>query len=161
MTKIQNIARGPRGIRTKDGALIMLDAGDIRDDLDISKDEIRDARDAGWFAFDGDVIEAADLVTSEPDTPEMAALRQRADTAEAALVVANARIEELEAQLAGSPDEPDADLIRAAVDGLDPANDDHWTKAGLPDVKAVEAALGADVTRAQIEAAAPGVVRKV
>lgn len=53
------------------------------------------------------------------------------------------------------PSAPDPELIKAAVDGLDPANDDHWTSAGLPAVDAVKEALGADVTRAQIEAAAP------
>lgn len=59
------------------------------------------------------------------------------------------------ADLKKAPEEPDADLIKAAVEGLDPKNDEHWTKAGLPEVKAVEAALGAQVTRAQIEAAVP------
>ena len=52
-------------------------------------------------------------------------------------------------------DAPDAELIKAAIEGLDPKNDKHWTKAGLPEVDAVKAALGADVTRAQIDAAAP------
>lgn len=54
---------------------------------------------------------------------------------------------------------PDAELIKVAVDGLDHANDEHWTKGGLPSVEAVIAALGADVTRAEIEAAAPAAVR--
>lgn len=55
--------------------------------------------------------------------------------------------------------EPDADLIRAAVEGLDAKDDAHWTAAGLPDVGAVSEAMGAKVTRAQIEAAAPDAKR--
>ena len=56
-------------------------------------------------------------------------------------------------------DKPDAELLRAAVEGLDATNDDHWTAAGLPDVSAVSEAMGVKVTRAQIEAAAPDVKR--
>lgn len=48
-----------------------------------------------------------------------------------------------------------ADVIKA----LDGKNDEHWTDAGLPAVDAVKAAFGSDVTRAQIEKAAPGFVR--
>lgn len=41
--------------------------------------------------------------------------------------------------------------IAAAVNSLDDANDAHWTKAGLPDMKAVEAAFGDSTpTRAEV-----------
>jgi hypothetical protein len=63
---------------------------------------------------------------------------------------------------ASDADASDADhaaLLKAAIDGLDPTNDDHWTRAGLPSVEAVETALGASVNRAQIEATAPGFTR--
>ena len=60
---------------------------------------------------------------------------------------------------AKADDKPDADLIRAAVEGLDGKDDAHWTAAGLPDVSAVSDAMGAKVTRAQIEAAAPDAKR--
>lgn len=52
-------------------------------------------------------------------------------------------------------DAPSAEDIKAAIALLDNSNDDHWTKAGLPEVEAVKEALGADVTRKQIEEAAP------
>jgi len=52
--------------------------------------------------------------------------------------------------------EDDGDVdIAAALDLLDPANDDHWTNAGLPAVDAVSDITGANVTRAQIKAARP------
>lgn len=47
-----------------------------------------------------------------------------------------------------------------AVMKLDPENDEHWTKIGKPAMNAVEGFYGsADITRADIEAAAPGYVR--
>ncbi len=81
---------------------------------------------------------------------DLKALSDRAEAAEK-------RVAELEAEAAARG--PDPDLIRAAIDGLDPKNDEHWTKAGLPEVAAVKEALGADVNRAQIEAAAPDAKR--
>lgn len=81
---------------------------------------------------------------------DLKALTERAESAEK-------RVAELEAEAAARG--PDPDLIRAAIDGLDPKNDEHWTKAGLPEVAAVKEALGADVNRAQIEAAVPDAKR--
>lgn len=43
--------------------------------------------------------------------------------------------------------------IRAAVASLDSENTEHFTQAGKPRVAAVVAALGAEVTGKQIEAA--------
>ena len=83
-------------------------------------------------------------------TEALKAAMERAEAAEK-------RVTELEAEAAARG--PDPDLIRAAIEGLDPKNDAHWTKAGLPEVAAVKEALGADVNRAQIEAAAPDAKR--
>lgn len=48
-----------------------------------------------------------------------------------------------------------------AVMKLDPENDEHWTKIGKPAMSAVEGFYGsADITRADIEAAAPGYTRE-
>jgi hypothetical protein len=49
--------------------------------------------------------------------------------------------------------------IRAAIDSLDPYNDDHWTKQDLPQLDALAELLDVKVSRAQVEAAAPGKVR--
>lgn len=49
--------------------------------------------------------------------------------------------------------------LKAAIELLDPANDSHWTSAGLPSVEAVSEIAGDKVTRAQIEEAAPGFQR--
>lgn len=53
-----------------------------------------------------------------------------------------------------------ADTIKSAVELLDPANDEHWTAAGLPSVDAVTGLVGQKVTRAEIEAAAPAFDRE-
>jgi hypothetical protein len=51
--------------------------------------------------------------------------------------------------------------ILAAVNKLDPENDDHWTQAGLPKLSAVEEAYGkAGVTRKDIIAVAAGFTRE-
>jgi hypothetical protein len=50
--------------------------------------------------------------------------------------------------------------LRMALLGLDPSVDAHWTPSGKPSLKAIEAAFGKPVTRAQIETALPGLTRK-
>lgn len=52
-----------------------------------------------------------------------------------------------------------AQAIADALETLDPENDTHWTAKGLPVVEAVEEILGFDVTRKEIEAAAPEFTR--
>jgi hypothetical protein len=59
-----------------------------------------------------------------------------------------------------SPAEPaSADDITSAIALLDPANDDHWTAAGVPAVDAVAELAGKPVTRAAITKAAPDAKR--
>ncbi|MCP4900884.1 MAG: hypothetical protein GY906_28285 [bacterium] len=50
--------------------------------------------------------------------------------------------------------------IREALTQLDMMNDEHWTRTGLPAVKAVEELLGEPVKRVEIEEATPGLVRE-
>lgn len=45
--------------------------------------------------------------------------------------------------------------LNAALAQLDPANDDHWTNAGLPLLKAVEGFMGEDVTREYLQEHGP------
>jgi len=46
--------------------------------------------------------------------------------------------------------------LMASLSQLDPKNSEHWTDAGLPAVEAVKDIYGSAVTRAQLEAVAPG-----
>ena len=56
---------------------------------------------------------------------------------------------------------PDKTTILEALERLDPKNDDHWTAAGLPSMLIVRSLSGnPEVTRAQIEAVAPGMNRE-
>lgn len=56
--------------------------------------------------------------------------------------------------------EPDSKLIES-IKKLDPTNNDHWTKIGLPAMEAVEAFYGSpDIKRADVEAAIPGYDRE-
>lgn len=51
--------------------------------------------------------------------------------------------------------------LQKAVMDLDPADDSHWTKEGKPAITAVEKLYGsAGITRADVEAVAPGFKRK-
>ncbi|MGI0119692.1 hypothetical protein [Zooshikella sp. RANM57] len=56
---------------------------------------------------------------------------------------------------------PLSEKIVKALSQLDHNNDSHWTNAGLPNVKAVEEILGQDVTRSDINEAAPEFKREV
>lgn len=59
------------------------------------------------------------------------------------------------------PDPVLNEKLMEAIKKLSPENDDHWTQAGWPDMKALEIFYGAsDITRAQVTAAAPGYNRK-
>jgi hypothetical protein len=49
--------------------------------------------------------------------------------------------------------------IRQALAALDPADQQDWTEQGRPSMKAICSLVGADVTRRQVEAAAPGFTR--
>jgi hypothetical protein len=52
------------------------------------------------------------------------------------------------------------EAIREGLSKLDPANDAHWTENGAPAMKAVEEAVGAQVTRKEVTAAAPEFTRE-
>lgn len=51
--------------------------------------------------------------------------------------------------------------LAESIGQLDPNDDDHWTKAGLPAIAAVETIFGKDISREDIEAAAPGFNRSI
>lgn len=141
MKKLTNYAPGPRGIVLKEGDTVWIAPGETAE------------------------VDMANVVKPLPDlgTQPAASDDDRVSALEARVAELEGENADLRAQLAaaGSSDggKDDADLIRAAVEGLDGGNDDHWTAAGLPDVAAVSEAMGVKVSRAQIEAAAPDAKR--
>lgn len=146
MKTFTNHTPGARGINLKGGATHWLEPGQS---VDLDPKEIVGAvPDLGKAPTAG---ESADNPT------EVAELRSALDAITRERDDLKTEVAELRKEAAASG--PDPELIKAAVDGLNPKNDDHWTQAGLPEVAAVKAALGADVTRAQIEAAAPDAKR--
>jgi tetrahydromethanopterin S-methyltransferase subunit B len=89
-----------------------------------------------------------------------------ADQLDAANTALNEQVTELQQQVSDLTDQLDAAntalkpyLVKDAVAGLDGTNDAHWTKGGLPATEAVSAVVGSDVSRADIEAAAPDAKR--
>ena len=97
MTKITNVSAGPRGIHTEDG-MVVLAPGESRDDLKLSKAELKSADEGDWFHV-GDLpkakadaaadtkalqaaLKAADDATKAAQA-ERDAEKARADTAEA------------------------------------------------------------------------------
>lgn len=51
-------------------------------------------------------------------------------------------------------------ILRGIIDKLDHADDTHWTKGGLPDLKIMEERFGKYVHRSDAEGVAPGYRRK-
>lgn len=60
MTNVKNISTGPRGIRTTDRGLVMLEAGESAD-LDLAKGEDNEE----WFSFDAGEKGLADHTVAE------------------------------------------------------------------------------------------------
>ncbi len=55
---------------------------------------------------------------------------------------------------AATDEEPSREqAIEDAINNLEVGHEDHWTKAGKPEVKALEAALGFDISAAERDAA--------
>lgn len=106
------------------------------------------------------LTDAEALAAMEAD----AARREAEEAAAAAQLQADAAAEAARLAAAGAgKGDPLAEVntkLKKAVAKLDPANDDHWTREGLPAMKAVEAFYGsADITRADVEAVAKGLHR--
>ncbi|MEH3121179.1 MAG: hypothetical protein PGN16_04230 [Sphingomonas phyllosphaerae] len=145
MKTFTNHTAGSRGINLKGGGTRWIEPGET---VEIDPDTI-DGKlpDFGKPASDAGVADEIDT------------LRARVETLEAENADLRAQLEAASAADGTKGNQPDAELIRAAVERLNVMNDDHWTAAGLPDVSAVSEAMGTKVTRAQIEAAAPDAKR--
>jgi hypothetical protein len=49
--------------------------------------------------------------------------------------------------------------LKQALKTLDPSNDEHWTTGGLPRMEVLEALVGKELTRADVEEVAPDLKR--
>lgn len=162
-TTVKNTSKANQGIWTTDG-LVHLAPGESRS-VTIADDYVERFQTLPYFSTGEVVGDEADLASLDlnglaavmvtegmiPSVEEIAddlrraIIRKREDDAEA-----------------GDHDDDapaTADDIVAAIDLLDARNEDHWTKAGLPEVAAVRELAGKPVTRAAIEAAAPDAKR--
>jgi hypothetical protein len=62
MPSVKNIDKGPRGLwagKKPNLQLVMIEAGQTRDDLDISPDELKSAHESGYFEIAGKLSDAA------------------------------------------------------------------------------------------------------
>lgn len=60
----------------------------------------------------------------------------------AAGLLASGAADQVPAVQSSDPDPDRAEAIRAAIATLEPGNEDHWTKGGKPEVRALEATTG-------------------
>lgn len=163
MDRVRNITSGDRGAYLK-GSLVMVLAGAIADADDWNPE---------WFApvgEEGDEYAAPDLVGATlaqlvqiaiderviPDAEEMRrglleAIQAKRD---GTVNADDAPVEGLDTKTDAEPNE-----IATAIGLLDPKDDAHWTEAGLPAVDAVKAIVGRNVTRTEINEAAPDFMR--
>lgn len=172
MDRVRNITQGDRGARLN-GELVMVPAGGIAN---------ADDWNAEWFApvgKEGDEYAAPDLVGATltqlvqiaiderviPDAEEMRrglleAIQAKRDgtvNADAASEILGEIGERPDGAHPGEAIEPTD--IATAISLLDPKDDAHWTEAGLPAVDAVKAIVGRNVTRSEINDAAPDFMR--
>lgn len=163
MDRVRNITSGDRGAYLK-GSLVMVPAGAIADADDWNPE---------WFApvgEEGDEYAAPDLVGATlaqlvqiaiderviPDAEEM-----RRGLLEAIQAKRDEKVNADAAATEGLDPKPAAEPsdIASAISLLDPKDDAHWTEAGLPAVDAVKAIVGRNVTRSEINDAAPDFMR--
>jgi hypothetical protein len=152
MATVRNISPGPRGAYRK-GVLVIVDPGKTAEADDWNEE---------WFAPAADTADETDLASL--DINGLVALM----VAEGMVPSADEVADEMRRAILRKreADEPEddgapatAEDIATAIGLLDPLNDDHWTKAGLPEVAAVAELAGKPVTRAAITAAAPDAKR--
>ena len=99
---------------------------------------------------EGDYIEACDAVMG--DVPKGYDGVDRHDLDSQAQKLAKPKQAKKETEV----DAARAEQINAALELLDHANEEHWTKSGLPDMKALETLMeDKSVTRAEVEVVAP------
>lgn len=99
---------------------------------------------------------------SEADAAQLEALAAEQAARDAEEAAAAAALAEASKNQTAKPDAQVEynQKLKKAIAQLDVKNDDHWTDAGLPAMKAVETFYGsAGITRADVNAAAPNLTR--
>lgn len=97
--------------------------------------------------------DAAEKAAAEQKAKDEAAAKQKADEEAAAKKAADDAAAEAALNGGGAP------TLAEVIQGLDPADDASWSARGLPSVEVVGKLFGKDVSRADIEAAAPEYTR--
>jgi len=100
---------------------------------------------------------AANIIMPEPIVQEPVADSQLEEIEQEEAAPVDPVVEETPAVEEADPVEEEAaptDLL-AAINLLDPTNDDHWTQSGAPAIAAIEEIYGNDTTRAEVNEVAP------
>lgn len=103
--------------------------------------------------------ETVTVFLSEQEKRDLIATGDFEEVQDAPAARASAALAAKPAQQGKADNAPSDEEIRAAILMLDPDDDTHWTKEGLPAMEAVERMLGRDTTRVAINAAAPDAKR--
>lgn len=98
MTKITNVSNGPRGIHTENG-LVVLNPGETRDDLKLSKAELASAEEGDWFHV-GDLPKAKAEADAKGLKAALKAAEDATKTAQAERDAEKARADAAEAKVA-------------------------------------------------------------
>lgn len=101
---------------------------------------------------------AANIIMPEPLVQEPVADSQleKIEQEEADVKEPAAPVVEPTVEGADPVDDPASDDLLAAINLLDPTNDDHWTQAGAPAISAIEEIYGNQTTRSEVNEVAPG-----
>lgn len=90
---------------------------------------------------------------------DAAAAKEKADADAAAKKAADEEAAKKALEGGGEKDPLDPPTLAEVIQGLDPTDDASWSARGLPSVEVVGKLFGKDVSRADIEAAAPEYTR--
>ena len=97
---------------------------------------------------------AANIIMPEPIVQEPVADSQLEEIEQEEAALVEPVVEAVEEADPVEAEEAPTDLL-AAINLLDPTNDDHWTQSGAPAIAAIEEIYGNDTTRAEVNEVAP------
>ena len=99
---------------------------------------------------------AANIIMPEPIVQEPVADSQLEEIEQEEAALVEPVVEETPPVEEAAPAEESPTDLLAAINLLDPTNDDHWTQSGAPAIAAIEEIYGNDTTRAEVNEVAPG-----